>query len=279
MKKTIIETKTVLVNTRNYAKTGVYFTADEIVTNEDGIRHFLTRNDGEEVVVADSTFKRYYKSIEIQVETEIEVEEPKAEEMIPMPGTEDPNWGKKAAGKPLSKHQKVAADQLSNAYDWIVGGYMNGVQDGDLEEMPPVEDLFTEVLAEATAHLYGKGVCSQKPAPAAMQFAGRKFIRETLAGLFQADGYEVPAELLKVPEKRKAVGPRKNIKGDPENVGDDEVVMRAFTGMLIGVFQIVDQSKDHIIVELANGIQMEFNRHTGIQADAANPRFANRIEI
>lgn len=261
MKKTIIETKTVLVNTRNYAKTGVYFTADEIVANEDGIRHFLTRNDGEEVVVADSTFKRYYKTTEIQVETEIEVEEPKAET------------------KPLSKHQKVAADQLSNAYEWIVGGYMNAVVDGDLEELPPVEDMFTEVLAEATAHLYGKGMCSQKPAPAAMQFAGRKFVRETLADLFKADGYEVPAELLKVPEKRKAVGPRKNIKGNPENVGDDEVVMRAFTGMLIGVFQIVDQSKDYIIVELANGIQMEFNRHTGIQADAANPRFANRIEI
>lgn len=261
MKKTIIETKTVLVNTRNYAKTGVYFTADEIVTNEDGIRHFLTRNDGEEVVVADSTFKRYYKSIEIQVETEIEVEEPKAET------------------KPLSKHQKVAAENIKNAYSWIVGGYQNSVLDGNAEEMPSIEEMFTEVLEEANSGEYSDSWVQIGHAPAAMQFAGRKFVRETLADLFKADGYEVPAELLKVPEKHKAVGPRKNIKGNPENVGDDEVVMRAFTGMLIGVFQIVDQSKDHITVELANGIRMEFNRHTGIQADAANPRFANRIEI
>lgn len=252
MKKTI----TYFINTRNGEKFATVRKAADEQGNDLG-KVILIREDGSDKTVAMSAFKRYFK----KVVEEIEVEEPKAET------------------KAETKHQKVAADQLSNAYDWIVGGYMNGVQDGDLEEMPPVEDLFTEVLAEATAHLYGKGMCSQKPAPAAMQFAGRKFVRETLADLFKADGYEVPAELLKVPEKHKAVGPRKNIKGDPENVGDDEVVMRAFTGMVIGVFQIVDQSKDHIIVELANGIQMEFNRHTGIQADAANPRFANRIEI
>ena len=133
MKKIITESKTVIINTRNFAKTGTYFTSDEVVKNEDGTRHFLTRNDGEEVVVADSTFKRYYKT------TEIEVEEPKAET------------------KPLTKHQKVAAEQLDNAYNWIVGGYYNTVQDGEAEEMPPVEDMFDEVMEEATTHLYGKG--------------------------------------------------------------------------------------------------------------------------
>lgn len=252
MKKTI----TYFINTRNGEKFATVRKAADEQGNDLG-KVILIREDGSDKTVAMSTFKRYFK----KVVEEIEVEEPKAET------------------KPMTKHQKVAADQLSNAYEWIVGGYMNAVVDGELEQLPPVEDMFNEVLAEATAHLYGKGMCSQKPAPAAMQFAGRKFVRETLADLFKADGYEVPADLLKVPEKHKAMGPRKNIKGNPESVGDDEVVMRAFTGMLIGVFQIVDQSKDHIIVELANGIQMEFNRHTGIQADAANPRFANRIEI
>lgn len=261
MKKVIPETKSVIINTRNFAKTGVYFTSDEVVKNEDGIRHFLTRNDGEEVVVADSTFKRYYKTTEIQVETEIEVEEPKAET------------------KPMTKHQKVAAEQLSNAYNWIVGGYENSVTDGDLEEVPSIEELFNEVLDEATSHLYGEGMCSLNPAPAAMNFAGKRFILDTLADLFRAEGYEVPENLLKVPEKRKATGPRKNIKGNPESVGEDEVVMRAFTGMLIGVFKVAVKTKDVISVELANGNHMNFNPQTGKELNAHNPRFANRIEI
>ena len=256
MKKSITETKTVIVNTRNFAKTGSYFTSDEVVKNEDGIRHFLTRNDGEEVVVADSTFKRYYKT------TEIEVEEPKAET------------------KPLTKHQKVAAEQLENAYNWIVGGYYNTVQDGEAEEMPPVEDMFDEVMEEATTHLYGKGMCSQKPAPAAMNFAGKKFLIETLVALFEAEGFEVPNCCKKVPEKKqRAAGPRKNVKGDPESVGEDEVVMRAFTGMLIGVFKIVERDENTISVELANGAYMDFDANTGKEIGARNPRFANRIEL
>lgn len=261
MKKIITESKTVIINTRNFAKTGIYFTSDEVVKNEDGIRHFLTRNDGEEVVVADSTFKRYYKTTEIQVETEIEVEEPKAET------------------KTLTKHQKVAAEQLENAYNWIVGGYYNTVQDGEAEEMPPVEDMFDEVMEEATTHLYGKGMCSQKPAPAAMNFAGKKFLIETLVALFEAEGFEVPNCCKKVPEKRKATGPCKNIKGNPESVGEDEVVMRAFTGMLIGVFKVAVKTEDVISVELANGTHMDFNPQTGKELNAHNPRFANRIEI
>lgn len=265
MKKIITESKTVIINTRNFAKTGVYFTSDEVVKNEDGIRHFLTRNDGEEVVVADSTFKRYYKTTEIQVETEVEVYE---DEPIPAKET-----------KPMTKHQKVAAEQLDNAYNWIVGGYENSVTDGDMEEMPSVEEMFNEVLDEATSHLYGNGMCSQNPAPAAMNFAGKRFILDTLADLFRADGYEVPENLLKVPEKRKATGPRKNIKGNPESVGEDEVVMRAFTGMLIGVFKVAVKTEDVISVELANGTHMDFNPQTGKELNAHNPRFANRIEI
>ena len=262
MKKIITESKTVIINTRNFAKTGVYFTSDEVVKNEEGIRHFLTRNDGEEVVVADSTFKRYYKTAEIQVETEIEVEEPKAET------------------KPLTKHQKVAAEQLENAYNWIVGGYYNTIQDGEAEEMPPVEDMFDEVMEEATTHLYGKGMCSQKPAPAAVNFAGKKFLIETLVTLFEAEGFEVPNCCKKVPEKKqRAAGPRKNVKGDPESVGEDEAVMRAFSGMLIGVFKIVERDENTISVELANGTYMDFDANTGKEIGARNLRSANRIEL
>ena len=146
--------------------------------------------------------------------------------------------------------------------------------------MPSVEDMFDEVMEEATTHLYGKGMCSQKPAPAAMNFAGKKFLVETLVALFEAEGFEVPNCCKKVPEKKqRATGPRKNVKGDPESVGEDEVVMRAFTGMLIGVFKIVERDENTISVELANGTYMDFDINTGKEIGARNPRFANRIEL
>lgn len=258
MKKIIAETKTVIINTRNWDKTGVYFTSDEVIKNEDGIRHFLTRNDGEEVVVAESTFKRYYKTTEIQVEVEIEVEEPET--------------------KPMTKHQKVAAKQMQHAYNWVVGGHENSLSDNETP-MPAVEEMFDEVMSEATSHFYGEGYSSCDSAPAAMNFAGKRFLVDTLVSLFEADGYEVPDSCKKIPEKRKATGPRKNVKGNPELLGEDEVIMRAFTGMLIGVFKIVERNEDAVSVELADGSYMEFDSHSGRELNANNPRFANRIEL
>lgn len=258
MKKII--TVIAIINTKTNEEFKSILDVSEVEKNAKTTKVYtLGREDGTTKEVAESTFKRYYKNTSKQVE--IEVEEPKAET------------------KPMTKHQQVAAEQLENAYNWIVGGYENAVTDGDAEKMPSVEELFNEALDEATSHLYGKGMCSQKPAPAAMLFAGRKFVRETLAGLFQTDGYEVPEHLLVVPEKKRLVGPRKNIKGNPESVGKDEVVMRAFTGMLIGVFKIVEQTKKVISIELANGTHMDFDPKTGKELNAPNPRFANRIEV
>ena len=72
MKKIITETKTVIIDIYEFDMTGMYYISDGFVRNEVDTLHFLTRNDGKEIVVADSTFKRYYKTTEIQVETEIE---------------------------------------------------------------------------------------------------------------------------------------------------------------------------------------------------------------
>lgn len=259
MKKTI--NVIVITNTKTSEEFNSILNVAEVEKNGKTAKVYtLGREDGTTKEVAESTFKRYYKNTPKQVE--IEVEEPKAET------------------KPLTKHQKVAAEQLDNTYNWIVGGYYNSVQDGEAEEMPPVEDMFDEVMEEATTHLYGKGMCSQKPAPAAMNFAGKKFLIETLVALFEAEGFEVPNCCKKVPEKKqRAAGPRKNVKGDPESVGEAEVVMRAFTGMLIGIFKIVERDENTISVELANGTHMDFDVNTGKEIGARNPRFANRIEL
>ena len=232
----------------------------------------LTREDGSVKEISDVAFKAWYQE---------DPEEMKADKLIPMPGTEDPDWGKKAAGKktPNDKHAAVAKKQLEDAYNWIVGGYINTVQDGEAETMPPVEDMFDEVMDEATTHLYGEGMCSQKPAPAAMRFVGKRFLIDTLTILFQQDGYEVPACCTKIPEKKTKQGTKREYKDTPDSVGEDEVVMRAFTGMLIGVFKIVKKTKTYISVETARGQSLKFDKKTGIQMDAKNPKFANRIEV
>lgn len=254
MKKTI----TVIINTKSNEEFKPFIGEDTILN--DNLQEkpvvILTREDGTTKQIALSTFKRYYK----EISKEIEVEEPKAET------------------KPLTRHQEVAAKQLKYAYNWVVGGHENDLTDNDTP-MPLVEELFEEVMFEATSHLYGEGYCSSRPAPVAMNFAGKQFLLETLASMFEADGYEVPESCKKLPEKRKATGPRKNVKGDPESVGEDEVVMRAFTGMLIGVFKIVEQTKEVISVELANGCHMDFDAKTGIEICARNARYANHIEI
>lgn len=237
--------------------------------------YLLTRKDGSTKEVSETAFMAWFKE-----DHEAENRE-KENPMVPMPGTEDPDWGKKAAGKktPNDKHAAVAKKQLEDAYNWIVGGYINTVQDGEAETMPPVEDMFDEVMYEATTHMYGKGMCSQKPAPAAMRFVGKQFLIDTLTVLFQQDGYEVPARCTKIPEKKTKQGTKREYKDAPDSVGEDEVVMRAFTGMLIGVFKIVKKTKTYIAVETSRGQSLKFDKKTGIQMDAKNPKFANRIEV
>ncbi len=176
----------------------------------------------------------------------------------------------------LNRHQKLAAKKVRAAYNWIVGGFENSVQDGAMEEMPPVEDMFEQVYDMVMTEDCGEGFaggCSKTE----LRFAGKQFILNRIAACFKKDGYEVPEELTQVKEKKHTTGERKNIKGNPDQVGEDEVVMKAFTGMVIGVFKIHKESKDTIYVKTQKGI-LGFNKKTGLQVAANNPKFANRIE-
>lgn len=71
---------------------------------------------------------------------------------------------------------------------------------------------------------------------------------------------------------------RKNIKGDINNVGKDEVVVRTFTGMVIGVFKITKKNSKSITIKTAKG-ELKFDAQTGLQTNANNPKFANRIVL
>ena len=56
------------------------------------------------------------------------------------------------------------------------------------------------------------------------------------------------------------------------------VVMKAFTGMWIGEFEIIKETKKTITVLTKKG-ELKFDRTTGIQLNANNPKFANHIEL
>lgn len=221
----------------------------------------LTDSNGTEHTMKLTTLRKTFKkSVE-----EAEVEEPKTET------------------KTMTKHQKSALSNVEGAYTYVLGGYENSVQDGHIDEMPSVEDLFEEVYDEAmnSGHEMLGGIrMDGGPAPICMKFAGKKFVREQIAKLFRADGYEVSEELIVVPERK--TGHSNFVDGERINLRKDEgervVNVRAFTGMLIGTFKVEKETKTTITVKTAKG-KMKFDRETGIQINSNNKKFANRIEV
>lgn len=251
MKKTII--------TYTNRKTGKEYTFEGTIN--EGTTVVLVDTEGDKHLYAASTVKKNYK----KAEKEVEVEEPKAEE------------------KPMTHHQEGALENIREAYNWVVGGLENSVQDGQLESMPPVEEMLSEVYAEATQSCHtmvgGMSVHGGN-APICMKFAGKAFIRKQIAKLFREDGYEVSEDLEKVPEKK--AGRSNFVDGERVNLRNDEgerlVNVRAFTGMLIGTFRVEKETSTTITVKAAKG-KLKFDKETGLQINANSPKFANRIEI
>lgn len=249
MKKTIIT----YTSRKNASKVYTLISSDEanniaVLTDSNGAEHTM------KLTTLRKTFK---KSVE-----EVEVEEPKTET------------------KTMTKHQKSALKNIRCGYNWVIGGLENSVQDGEMEEMPAVEEMFEEVYDEVTSCTFDEGFCDSKAAPICMKFAGKKFIREQIAKLFRKDGYEVPEELVAVPERKP--GHSNFVDGERINLRKDEgekvVNVRAFTGMLIGTFKVEKETKTTITVKTAKG-KLKFDKETGIQVDSNNKKFANRIEV
>jgi hypothetical protein len=250
--------KTMITYTSRKNESKVYTFVEAI---NDGTTAVLVDSEGNNHMYAMTTLRKTFKkSVE-----EVEVEEPKTET------------------KTMTKHQKSALSNVEGAYTYVLGGYENSVQDGHIDEMPSVEDLFEEVYDEAmnSGHEMLGGIrMDGGPAPICVKFAGKKFIREQIAKLFQKDGYEVSEELVAVPERK--TGHSNFVDGERINLRKDEgervVNVRAFTGMLIGTFKVEKETKTTITVKTAKG-KMKFDRETGIQINSNNKKFANRIEV
>lgn len=79
---------------------------------------------------------------------------------------------------------------------------------------------------------------------------------------------------------QKAIEANKNTveeKAEEEKTAET-VVMKAFTGMWIGEFEIIKKTKKTITILTKKG-ELKFDRTTGIQLNANNPKFANHIEL
>ena len=57
----------------------------------------------------------------------------------------------------------------------------------------------------------------------------------------------------------------------------DKVSMLTFTGMNLGQFEITKAGKTKIAIMKKDGTQAEFSRETGVQTNANNPKYANKV--
>lgn len=109
---------------------------------------------------------------------------------------------------------------------------------------------------------------------------------------YQEDPDELPEKARNTaPAPKKSGKPGDTRKGKPRtkrparphmsvsDIGDDEVIMRAFTGMYIGVYKIAKQTKTYVVIKTSNGTELKFDKKTGKQLGVENPRFANSIEM
>lgn len=105
------------------------------------------------------------------------------------------------------------------------------------------------------------------------------FTPEGVALFNEADGEECtwggPKLLKELAEvvTQKASKPAKKVKETSK-----EVTVLAFTNMPIGTFKVADENAKHITVVTAKGAQLIFDKATGIQTNAKNPKFANKIQ-
>ncbi len=67
--------------------------------------------------------------------------------------------------------------------------------------------------------------------------------------------------------------------GEGEKIVEDVILLKTFTGMVIGEYEVVKQTKTKIGIVAKSGDKLIFDRMTGIQTNAKNPKFANRFEF
>lgn len=89
----------------------------------------------------------------------------------------------------MNEHEIIAARNIRNCVNWVVGGYYNCIQDHTPEYLPEsYEALKQEIYDSAMKNLYKPGYEGYNKAPKEMRFAGTEFIKKKIDQVLREDG-------------------------------------------------------------------------------------------
>ena len=90
--------------------------------------------------------------------------------------------------KEMNGNEKTAYRNIKEAFNWMVGGWVNSIYDGHPEDVPETEAEAKEIIkSEALDNLFGGGGCFFGVAPREMRFAGNEFIDSVIEHLLEKD--------------------------------------------------------------------------------------------
>lgn len=235
-------------------------------------RYIIETAAGAQKSYSASSFKKMFKFIEEIDENQTTLDTPAEETTEEV--TEEVTTSEEEAAEVVSEEpasdtsekapngwEKIAKKNLKEAYNWIVGGLENTLQDceEDSEEyrsakktLADAESLAIEIYHEGITTFFGDGMCGGK-APAEMRFAGKGFCISYITKLLKKDGY------LTAPKEEKVI----------------VVKMVAFTGMNIGEFNAVVTKQGYEVATKRTGV-LYFDKK-GTQTNAKNPKFGNKL--
>lgn len=85
-------------------------------------------------------------------------------------------------------HEQIAKRNIKGAFNWIVGGYYNSLQDGYVEDLPESRDSLKDEIYEASMNnFYAPGLEVSGKAPKEMRFAGKDFCTHVIEDLLDTD--------------------------------------------------------------------------------------------
>ena len=85
-------------------------------------------------------------------------------------------------------HEQIAKRNIRGAFNWIVGGYYNSLQDGYVEDLPESRDSLKDEIYEASMNnFYAPGLELSGKAPREMRFAGKDFCIHVIEDLLDTD--------------------------------------------------------------------------------------------
>ena len=87
----------------------------------------------------------------------------------------------------MTAHERIAARNIREAFNFEIGGMYNAYLDGEEVDFPTVEEAKEMVYDCAINDLYGYGSCCVGAAPREMRFAGKEFCMKYIDKLFAND--------------------------------------------------------------------------------------------